>query len=137
MLGVEKRIKALHGDEALGADEESSRFPRPKNWTVVAIVILACLVVGLYISLNLKIARIENKLSTLNTLDMQLKSLENRFADVAAVPEKTRQTLLQNYLAETSQKLSFLEPQLASEQQKALMKQISELMTQLQQNMSQ
>lgn len=124
MLGIGKRITTLH-EEVLSRGGEV-QISEPKKWIFISSVILLFLLLGMYTLLESRVSSLQSKVDSLSELGSKLEAFEK------TMPQKVKQVFLQNDLARISQQLSVVGLQVESEEQKAVLKQIDELMMQLQ-----
>jgi len=142
MLGLGKRIAALHGtSEENGETGQTAQEKKDENscelgkiGLVVGILAIA-LVIVLYVSHDLRIAKIQadvsDKLAAVSAVNDRVGSLEKRMGAIEALPELAKKMYLDNAIDDMKQRAATLAG-MAGEEQKAALAKVEEILGGLQ-----
>ncbi len=137
MLGTEKKVRALYGDD-VGSQADKPEVREKETATSaragLAIALLAViLALGVYVALDAKIATVSQSVSDIpakvSALDAKVTSLEN-------LPAKVRKQMVADRLSEMAATAQRLGAGLDTDAQKAVMAKIEEMAKQLQSEVS-
>ncbi|MHC1713529.1 MAG: hypothetical protein AB9872_15380 [Solidesulfovibrio sp.] len=133
MLGMEKKVRALYGDDVeskVGNPVVKERETANSARAGLAISLLAIiLALGVYVALDAKLSTV---VQTVADLPAKVSALDAKVATFENLPAKVRKQMVADRLAELASTAQRLTLGLDTEDQKAVMNKISDLAKQLQ-----
>jgi hypothetical protein len=133
MLGMEKKVRALYGDDVeskVGNPVVKERETANSARAGLAISLLAViLALGVYVALDAKLSTV---VQTVADLPAKVSALDAKVATFENLPAKVRKQMVADRLAELASTAQRLTLGLDTEDQKAVMNKISDLAKQLQ-----
>jgi hypothetical protein len=133
MLGMEKKVRALYGDDVeskVGNPVVKERETANSARAGLAISLLAIvLALGVYVALDAKLSTV---VQTVADLPAKVSALDAKVATFENLPAKVRKQMVADRLAELASTAQRLTLGLDTEDQKAVMNKISDMAKQLQ-----
>ncbi|NDY58749.1 hypothetical protein G3N56_18595 [Desulfovibrio sulfodismutans] len=127
MLGMEKRIHALYGDEVGKEADNPKTVERETAGAAragVALALLAILMAGAaYFGMDAKVAGLDNKITALAGVETRMAALEER---AARLPDEVRQVLVADKVLQMARMAEQITPALTTPEQKAAMAAVME-----------
>lgn len=124
MLGLEKRIEVEQG-VTLAKEKDTEAAASKMSFGVIIALVLVFTLGYLVIDTKLNLDK------SLVVVNEKTADLDRRMVKVEGLPAQVKRTILNGYLAEVSQKVSYIGTQLETPGQKELVAKIDELVGQL------
>ena len=124
MLGLEKRMEVELG--MAKAQEKDSETTASKMGFAVVVALVLVMTVG-YLVVDTKL-NLDRGLAAINE---KAADMDRRMAKLEGLPAQVKRTIMNGYLAEVAQKVSYIGIQLESPEQKELARKIEEMVGQL------
>lgn len=127
MLGMEKRIHALYGDD-VGKDADNPKAQERETAGAaragVALALLAILLAGAaYFGMDAKVSGLDQKIAALSGVETRMAALEER---AARLPDEVRQILVADKVLQMARMAEQIAPALTTPEQKAAMAAVME-----------
>jgi hypothetical protein len=120
MLGMEKRIHALYGDEVGKAADNPQTVERETAGAAragLALALLAILLAGAaYFGMDAKVAGLDQKYASLADMETRMAALEGR---AARLPDEVRQILVADKVLQMARMAEQIAPAMTTPEQKA------------------
>ncbi len=127
MLGMEKRIHALYGDEVGKAADNPKTVERETAGAAragLALALLAILMAGAaYFGMDAKVSGLEQKIQAVAAVEARMSAVEER---AARLPEEIRQIMVADKVVQMARMAEQIAPTLTTPEQKAAMAGIME-----------
>ncbi|KUG27672.1 hypothetical protein ASZ90_002478 [hydrocarbon metagenome] len=127
MLGMEKRIHALYGDDVGKEADNPKTVERETAGAAragVALALLAILLAGAaYFGMDAKVASLDQKLAAVAEVESRMAALEER---AGRLPDEVRQILVADKVLQMARMAEQITPALTTPEQKAAMAAVME-----------
>ncbi len=127
MLGMEKRIHALYGDEVGKEADNPKTVERETAGAAragLALALLAILMAGAaYFGMDAKVSGLEQKIQAVAAVEARMAAVEER---AARLPEEVRQVLVADKVVQMARMAEQIAPTLTTPEQKAAMTAVME-----------
>jgi len=127
MLGMEKRIHALYGDDVGKEADNPKTVERETAGAAragVALALLAILLAGAaYFGMDAKVASLDQKLAAVAEVEKRMAALEER---AGRLPDEVRQILVADKVLQMARMAEQITPALTTPEQKAAMAAVME-----------
>ena len=141
MLGLGKRMAALHGTDEENGGEQTDREKKdecscePGRIGLIVGILAIVLAVALYLTHDARITKIQadvnDKLAALGDVNDRVGSVEKRLGAIENLPEMAKKMYLDTAIADIKQRAEALE-KLAGDEQKAALAKVEEILSGLQ-----